>query len=100
MHSQQIVFRFIRLASVIRDLHFEKPALIGFSTKYIPLVLMPGYASNGSIINNSGSFDVGDGLNMHSTRKPAKLFVEARFVKGFTSNLNTAIVLLTVGVRW
>lgn len=27
--------------------------LIGFSTKYSPLMLMPGYASNSSIINNS-----------------------------------------------
>ncbi len=83
-----------------RDLHFEKPVLIGFSTKHMPFMLMPGYASNGSIINNSGGFDVGGGLNMPSPWKPAKLFLEARFVKGFTSNLNTAVVPLTVGVRW
>lgn len=85
---------------VARDLHFEKPILIGFSTKHMPFMLMPGYASNGSIINNSGGFDVGSGLNMPSPWKPAKLFVEVRFVKGFTRNLSTAVIPLTVGIRW
>ena len=85
---------------VARDLHFVKPVLIGYSTKHMPFMLMPGYASNGSIINNSGGFDVGGGLNMPSPWKPAKSFVEARFVKGFTSNLNTTVVPITVGIRW
>lgn len=83
-----------------RDLHFVKPVLIGFSTKHMPFMLMPGYASAGSIINNSGGFDMGGGLNIPSPWRGAKLFVEARYFKGYTSNLNTTVVPVTIGIRW
>lgn len=85
---------------VARDLHFVKPVLIGYSTRLMPFMLMPGYVSNGSIIDNSGGFDAGGGLNMPSPWVSAKLFVEARFFKGFTSHLNTTVVPITVGIRW
>ncbi len=83
-----------------RDLHFQKPILVGLSSTHMPFMLMPGYASAGSIIDNSGGFDVGGGLNMPSPWGRAKLFVEARYVKGFTSHLNTTIIPITVGIRW
>jgi len=83
-----------------RDLHFEKPILVGEGSTHMPFMLMPGYASAGSILDNSGGFDVGGGLNMPSPWRRAKLFVEARYVKGFTSHLNTTVIPITFGIRW
>ena len=66
----------------------------------MPFMLMTGYTSAGSIINNSVGFDVGGGLNMPSPWRSAKLFVEVRYFKGFTSDLNTTVVPITFGIRW
>lgn len=85
---------------VARDLHFTKPILVGGSSTHMPFMLMPGYASNGSIIDNSGGFDAGGGLNFPSPSKSARLFIEARYVKGFTNHSNTAVVPITIGIRW
>lgn len=83
-----------------RDLHFHKPILIGVASTHMPFMLMTGYTSAGSIINNSGGFDVGGGLNMPSPWRSARLFVEGRYFKGFTSNLNTTVIPITFGIRW
>lgn len=83
-----------------RDLHFHKPILVGISGKNMPFMLMAVNTGVGSITNNSGGFDVGGGLNMPSPWSSAKLFVEARYFKGFTSNVNTTVVPITFGIRW
>jgi hypothetical protein len=62
-----------------RDLHFHKPILIGIANTHMPFMLMTGYASAGSIVDSSGGFDVGGGLNMPSPWRSTKLFVEARY---------------------
>lgn len=85
---------------VVRDLHFMKPVLVGSSSTHMPFMLMPGFASTGSIVNGSAGFDVGAGLNVPSPWKGAKVFFEVRYLKGFTSNLNTSVVPATVGIRW
>lgn len=54
----------------------------------------------GTTTNNSGAFDVGGGLNMPLPRTSVKVFVEARYFKGFTSNTDTTVVPITFGVRW
>jgi hypothetical protein len=63
-------------------------------------MLMPGYATTGSIANSSAGFDVGGGFNMPSSWEAVKLFVEARYFKGFTSNTYTTLVPVTFGIRW
>jgi opacity protein-like surface antigen len=83
-----------------RDLHFHKPILVGLASTHMPFMLMPGYASAGSIIDSSGGFDAGGGLNMPSPWRRAKFFLEARYFKGFTSHLNTTAIPITVGIRW
>ena len=83
-----------------RTLNFQKPVLIGEGNKHMPFMLMPGYASAGSIHNNSGGFDVGGGLNMPSPWSSVKLFVEARYLKGFTTNGYTTVIPIAVGIRW
>ena len=83
-----------------RDLHFHKPILVGLASRHMPFMLMPGYAYAGSIVNNSGGFDVGGGLNIPSPWSSVKLFIEARYFKGFTTNLNTTVVPITFGIRW
>jgi hypothetical protein len=54
----------------------------------------------GRVINNSGAFDVGGGLNMPLPRTRAKAYLEVRYFKGFTSNTNTTVVPITFGIRW
>ena len=83
-----------------RDLHFHKPILIGLASVHMPFMLMQGYASSGSITNDSGGFDVGGGINMPSPWSSVKIFAEARYLKGFTSNTYTTIVPITFGLRW
>ena len=53
-----------------------------------------------TIVSNSGGVDVGGGLNMPWPNTKVKLFVEARYFKGFTSNTDTSIVPITFGLRW
>jgi Outer membrane protein beta-barrel domain len=54
----------------------------------------------GTVTNNSGAFDVGGGLNIPLRNSGAKIFVEARYFKGFTSNTDTTVVPITFGIRW
>jgi hypothetical protein len=62
--------------------------------------LVPVDVVLGTTVNNSGAFDVGGGLNMPLPRTSIKVFVEARYFKGFTSNTDTTVVPITFGVRW
>lgn len=51
-------------------------------------------------IGSSGGFDVGGGLNLPSPWTNVKTFLEVRYYKGFTSNINTTVVPITFGFRW
>lgn len=53
-----------------------------------------------TVIDDSGGFDVGGGLNVPWPGGRVKTFVEARYFRGFTNNLNTAVVPVTFGFRW
>jgi hypothetical protein len=85
---------------VRRTLHFHKPVLIGQEGPRMPFMLMPGYATTGSISDNSGGFDAGGGINVPTSSAAVKLFVEARYFKGFTSNTYTTLIPVTFGIRW
>lgn len=51
------------------------------------------------IISNSGGFDIGGGINM-PWPGAVKVFMEARYFRGFTSNADTSVVPITLGLRW
>ncbi len=67
---------------------------------YFGPALVPVNQILGTVTNNSGAFDVGGGLNIPLRSTGAKLFVEARYLKGFTSNTDTTVVPITFGIRW
>jgi hypothetical protein len=67
---------------------------------YIGPALVPVNQILGTVTSNSSAFDVGGGLNVPLPKTGAHLFVESRYFHGFTSNSNTMIVPLTVGIRW
>jgi hypothetical protein len=54
----------------------------------------------GSTSSNSAGVDVGGGLHMALPRTAAKVFLEVRYFKGFTSNTDTTVVPITSGFRW
>jgi hypothetical protein len=54
----------------------------------------------GTVTSNSGVFNVGGGINIRPARTGPYLYVESRYMRGFTSNSNTSVVPLIVGVRW
>ncbi len=43
---------------------------------------------------------MGSDLSMPSPSSGAKLFLEVRNVKGFTSSLNPTVVQAVLGIRW
>src|ERR1700733_4060119 len=54
----------------------------------------------GSVTSNSGAFDVGGGVNIPLPNTSVHLYVESRYVKGFTSNSHTTVVPIVFGVRF
>jgi hypothetical protein len=67
---------------------------------YFGPALIPVNQILGSVTSKSGAIDVGGGINAPLARGGVRLFVEARYVHGFTSNSNTSIVPIMFGVRW
>jgi opacity protein-like surface antigen len=67
---------------------------------YFGSALVPVNQILGSVTSNSGAFDAGAGVNLPLPRTELKLYVESRYVHGFTSNSNTTIVPITAGIRW
>jgi len=67
---------------------------------YFGPALIPVNQILGTVTSNSGAFDVGGGLNIPLPQSRAKLYVEARYFKGFTANTDTTVVPITFGIRW
>jgi hypothetical protein len=61
--------------------------------------LVPANQSLGSVSSSSGAFDTGAGVNFPLPRTRLRFFIEARYMHGFTSNTNTAIVPIVFGLR-
>jgi hypothetical protein len=88
-----------------RTVEFTKPTLVQTTIfdpwwGYFGPALVPANQILGTVTDNAGAFDVGGGLNMPLPRTRAKLFVEARYFKGFTGGTDTAVVPITLGLRW
>jgi hypothetical protein len=54
----------------------------------------------GSYSSDAGAVDAGAGLDIPLPHTNAKLYFEARYIHGFTSQKDTAVVPLSVGFRW
>jgi opacity protein-like surface antigen len=67
---------------------------------YFGPVLVPVNQILGSVTSNAGAFDVGAGINVPLPVPRLHIFLESRYVHGFTENSNTTIVPITVGIRW
>lgn len=49
---------------------------------------------------SGGAFDTGAGVNLPLPRTRLRLFVEGRYMRGFTGTSTTTIVPITLGIRW
>jgi opacity protein-like surface antigen len=88
--------------------HFNIYGLGGFGwlrrsvkfTGYETDVTHPGgFSIAGGSSSDSGGFDAGGGIN-YSPRGSMRIFLEARYLRGLASNSETALVPLTLGIRW
>jgi hypothetical protein len=67
---------------------------------YFGPALVPVNQILGSVTSNAGAFNVGGGINIPLPVPRLHLFVESRYIHGFTDKSNTMIVPITVGIRW
>jgi hypothetical protein len=67
---------------------------------YFGPALVPVNQILGSVTSNAGAFNVGAGVNIPLPVPRLHLFVESRYIHGFTDKSNTTIVPITVGIRW
>jgi hypothetical protein len=61
--------------------------------------VVPANQVLGSVSSNSGAIDAGAGINIPLPRTRLHFYIESRYVHGFTSNTNTAIVPIVFGIR-
>ncbi len=88
-----------------RTIEFTQPAVaqalvIDPWFGYVGPALVPVNEILGSVISNTGAYDVGGGVNVPWGQSAFHLYIETRYVHGFTSNSNTSIVPIDFGVRW
>ena len=88
-----------------RTVQFTQPTLAQVTIfdpwwGYLGPALVPVNQVLGSVSSSAGAVDVGAGLDIPLPRTTAKLYLEARYMRGFTSREDTAVVPLTVGLRW
>lgn len=67
---------------------------------YVGPALVPVNQVLGSITSNSGALDIGGGLNIPLPDTQLKLFVESRYMHGFTKGSGTSLVPILFGFRW
>ena len=85
---------------VRRSVKFTMPIGLGTAQHKWHVYTATIYTVMATVIDDSGGFDVGGGLNVPWPGGRVKTFVEARYFRGFTNNLNTAVVPVTFGFRW
>ncbi|HXE14844.1 MAG TPA: porin family protein [Bryobacteraceae bacterium] len=88
-----------------RTVQFTKPTLAQITIfdpwwGYYGPALIPVNQILGSVSSNAGVVEFGAGMNIPLPRMSAKLFIEGRYMHGYTENSPTTIVPLTVGLRW
>jgi opacity protein-like surface antigen len=66
---------------------------------YFGPALVPVNQVLGSVTSNAGALDVGGGINF-PVGSGMKIFLETRYVHGFTGHSGTSLVPIMFGVRW
>lgn len=64
---------------------------------YFGPALVPANQILGTVSEDAGVWDVGGGFNIRLPRTGVKLYIEARYFDGLTSNTHTTLVPLTFG---
>lgn len=67
---------------------------------YIGPIFVPANQVLGSVSQNAGVWDIGGGVNIPLRHSGWKVYVQARYYEGLTSNAHTSLVPITVGLRW
>jgi hypothetical protein len=67
---------------------------------YFGPALVPVNQVLGSVTSNAGMFDVGGGVNVPLPKTQLHIYVESRYLHGFTQTSNTILVPIMVGIRW
>jgi hypothetical protein len=88
-----------------RTVQFTQPTLAQVTVfdpwwGYYGPALIPVNQVLGSYSSDAGAVDAGAGLDIPLPHTNAKLYFEARYIHGFTSQKDTAVVPLSVGFRW
>jgi hypothetical protein len=88
-----------------RTIQFTQPTIAQITVfdpwwGYFGPALVPANQILGSVTSDSGAVDVGGGIDVPLPRTSAKVYLEARYMHGFTSRSETSVVPLTVGLRW
>jgi hypothetical protein len=88
-----------------RTVQFTQPTLAQVTIfdpwwGYYGPALVPVNQVLGSYSSNAGAVDAGAGLDIPLPRTNAKIYLEARYIHGFTSQEDNALVPFTVGLRW
>lgn len=88
-----------------RTVEFTRPTLaqtIVFDPwwGYFGPAVIPVNQVLGTYRSDDPAWDVGGGLDIPLGRSRAKLYMEARYIRGFTSRANTEILPVTIGIRW
>jgi hypothetical protein len=67
---------------------------------YFGPALVPVNQVLGSVTSNAGMFDVGGGVNVPLPKTRLHIYIESRYLHGFTQTSNTILVPIMVGIRW
>ncbi len=67
---------------------------------YIGPGLIPVNQILGSVSSNAGALDIGGGLNIPLPNTSLRVFVEGRYLHGFTGKSGTSVVPIVFGIRW
>lgn len=67
---------------------------------YFGPALVPANQVIGSVSDDAGVWDVGGGFNFPLPHTRAKLYIEARYFDGLTSDTHTQLVPITIGLRF
>ena len=88
-----------------RTVEFTQPTLAQVTVfdpwwGYFGPAVIPVNKVLGTYRSDGGAWDVGGGLDVPVGRGHTKLYLEARYIHGFTSGKDTELVPITLGIRW
>lgn len=88
-----------------RTVQFTQPTLAQVTIfdpwwGYFGPALVPVNQVLGSFSSDAGAVDVGAGIDIPLPRTSANLYVQVKYMHGFTTQKDTAIVPVSVGLRW